>query len=192
MSRRKGIKQVLAQQQGPQPISPQQPTSSPGQIEVIEFFSYGCPHCYNLDPHLRKWEASLKKDVAFKRVPVSFGRADWASLARIYTTLEAMKLAEKLSPLVFDAIQKDRVRLDDEKTRNDWLAKNSVDVKTFNDTWRSFGVDSLSKRYEQMAVSFKITGVPTLAVNGKFKVDGEGDDTLKTADALIAKERAGK
>lgn len=173
-------------------INPPQPSGTSSQIEVLEFFSYACPHCYTLDPKLRKWEATLKSDVVVKRVPVSFGRSSWAALGRIYTTLEAMKLADKFGPAVFEAVQQGQVKLHDEKIRNEWLAKTGIDVKTFNDTWRSFGVESLSRRYEQLAVSYKIDGVPTLAVNGKFKVVGDDDETLKAVDGLIQKARTGK
>lgn len=185
---------ALAHAEGPevQPVSPPQATSSPGQIEVLEFFSYGCPHCANLDPFLVKWQKGLKKDVVLKRVPVSFGRSSWAVLARLYTTLDVMKQSERLDQAVFQAVQRDHVRLDDEKERNAWLAKNGVDVKAFNDTWRSFGVDSLTRRYEQMSVSYKIDGVPTMVVQGRNKVTGEGQETLTVVDDLIAKARAGK
>lgn len=173
-------------------INPPQPSGTSSQIEVLEFFSYACSHCYALDPKLRKWEATLKSDVVVKRVPVSFGRSSWAALGRIYTTLEAMKLADKFGPAVFEAVQQGQVKLHDEKIRNEWLVKTGIDVKTFNDTWRSFGVESLSRRYEQLAVSYKIDGVPTLAVNGKFKVVGDDDETLKAVDGLIQNARSGK
>ncbi|WP_018610660.1 thiol:disulfide interchange protein DsbA/DsbL [Uliginosibacterium gangwonense] len=181
--------------EGPEigPISPAQaPSTGPGQVEVLEFFSYGCPHCANLDPFLRKWEQSLKKDVVVKRVPVSFGRPSWAALGRIYTTLDAMRLADKFGPQVFEAVQRSRVRLDDEKARNEWLAKVGIDVKTFNDTWRSFGVDTTTRRYEQLAVAYKIESVPTLTVQGRTRVTGEGPDAIKAVDDLIAKARSGK
>ncbi|MBK9393346.1 MAG: thiol:disulfide interchange protein DsbA/DsbL [Uliginosibacterium sp.] len=204
MTRRNSLKQLLvvlalgflgsAQAAAPEikTINPPQPSGTSSQIEVLEFFSYACSHCYSLDPKLRKWEAAQKSDVVVKRVPVSFGRASWAALGRIYTTLEAMKLADKFGPAVFDAIQQGQVKLQDEKTRNEWLVKTGIDVKAFNDTWRSFGVESLSRRYEQLAVSYKIDGVPTLAVNGKFKVVGDDDETLKAVDSLIQKARNGK
>src|SRR5690349_16449224 len=68
-------------------ISPPQPGGSNGQVAVIEFFSYGCPHCYELEPTLHKWKSALPKDVTFRRVPVSFGRQEWAELGRMYLTL---------------------------------------------------------------------------------------------------------
>ena len=150
----------LVNAQGPAftTLNPAQPGGTNGQIEVIEFFSYACPHCYNFDPLLAKWRAGQKKDIVFQRVPVSFGRPEWAALGRLNITLNAMGLSDKLDPKVFDAYHKDRVKLEDEKTRNDWLAKQGVDVKKFNDTWRSFGVDSLAKRAEMLSASYKVQG----------------------------------
>lgn len=173
-------------------LNPPQPTSGGGQIDVIEFFSYGCPHCYNFDPILSKWRAAQKKDVNFIHVPVSFGRPEWAALGRLYITLKAMGLDEKLHAKVFDAYQKERVRLGDEGARNEWLVKQGVDVKKFNDTWRSFGVETQAKRAEQLSAAYRIQGVPSLAINGRYMIDGEGEQTLKTADELLQRIRAGK
>lgn len=173
-------------------INPQQQGGSNGQIEVMEFFSYGCPHCFNFDPILTKWTAAQKKDISFVRVPVSFGRPEWQALGRLHITLKAMGLSDKLDPLVFSAYHNDRVKLGDEKIRNEWLTKQGVDVKKFNDTWRSFGVDSQAKRAEQLSANYRIQGVPSLAINGRFLVEGEGDQSLKTVDELIQRIRSGK
>lgn len=173
-------------------INPPQPTIGNGQIEVIEFFSYGCPHCAHFDPILTKWRGEQQKDVVFKRVPISFGRPEWAAFGRLFLTLNAMGLSEKLDPAVFDAIHKDRVALDKEAARNAWLTKNGVDVKKFNDTWRSFSVETQAKRSEQIAAAYKIMGVPYLAINGKFGIEGGDPAGLKAADEVIAKIRSGK
>ncbi|MDQ7989092.1 MAG: thiol:disulfide interchange protein DsbA/DsbL [Candidatus Dactylopiibacterium sp.] len=173
-------------------INPPQPTLGSGQIEVIEFFSYGCPHCASFDPLLSQWRTTQQKDVVFKRVPISFGRPDWAALSRLYLTLEALGQTEKLDAAVFDAIHKERVRLDREDVRNDWLARKGVDVRKFNDTWRSFSVDSQAKRAEQIAAAYKVMGVPYLAIAGKFGIEGGDPAGLRSADAVIAKLRTAK
>lgn len=174
-------------------ITPPQPGGTNGQIEVIEFFSYGCPHCDEFDPLLAKWRATLPKDVSFRRVPVSFGRPEWATLGRIYLTLNAMGLSDKLDSKVFDAVHRGHISLWDEKPRNEWLTKQGVDLRKFNDTWRSFGIETMAKRSEQMIDEYKIQGVPTLAIDGRFFAGGAGfPDMLKNADALIAQVRADK
>lgn len=179
-----------AQQTDYKLIKPVQPGGQNGQIEVIEFFSYECPHCSEFEPMLEKWLPRLGKDVVFKRVPVSFGRNDWGKLARIYQTLNAMGLADKLSGDVFRAIHVDRINMTEESARNAWLTKHGVDVRKFDDTMNSFSVDAMSKRAEQMSEEYKIMAVPSLTVNGKYLVEGGSPQALKVVDSLIAKERA--
>lgn len=180
---------VHAQQSAFQPVNPPQPGGNNGQIEVIEFFSYGCPHCSEFEPQLSKWRAEQKKDVVFKRVPVSFGNPAWTTLSRVSITLNILGLSDKLDSAVFDAVQRGRVNLGDEKIRNEWLVKQGVDVKAFNNTWNSFSVDSQAKRAEQQTAAYKIMGVPSLTVNGKYVVEGGDPKSLQTVSTLINKER---
>ena len=90
--------EALAQQPGRDyfDIVPPQPGGAKGRIEVTEYFSFGCSHCKDLEPHLQAWRATLPADVVVVRVPVGFGRAQWAELARLYLTLDAMGWSEKL------------------------------------------------------------------------------------------------
>lgn len=181
-------------------LQPPQAAAPNGQIEVIEFFSYGCPHCSAFDPKLSKWRAAQGKDVVFRRVPVSFGRPEWGALGRLYLTLNAMGLSDKFDSKVFDGIHKEYLKLDNEKIRNDWLTKQGVDVKKFNDTWHSFGVDTQVRRADQMAESYRIQAVPTLVIDGRYVptdsgVQGEEaghSRVLVNADQLIAKVRTEK
>lgn len=175
-------------------ITPPQPGGVNGQIEVLEFFSYGCPHCHEFDPLLTNWRKTLPADVVFRRVPVSFGRPQWAALGRLYLTLAALGLADKLDPAVFEAIHNQRIALHDEAKRNDWLAKQGVDVTQFNNTWKSFGVESQAKRAEQQSEAFKVAGVPALAIDGRYFAGGnEGFAAmLRNTDALIAMVRKDK
>jgi thiol:disulfide interchange protein DsbA len=177
-------------------LSSPQPSGVGGKVEVIEFFSFACPHCMELEPHLAKWRAAQPKDVAFRRVPVSFGRPDWATMARMYLTLNALGLSDKLDAKVFDAIHKERVNLGDEKTRDAWLTKQGVDLRKYGDTLRSFAVESMMRRSEQLSQSYKVTSVPSLYVDGRYAVEGTSlEGLLKTTGLLIAKvrtEKAGK
>ncbi|MEC5398521.1 thiol:disulfide interchange protein DsbA/DsbL [Uliginosibacterium sp. H1] len=172
-------------------ITPPQPGGTGGNVEVLEFFSFMCPHCHEFEPRLQPWVKKLPPYVSFKRVPVGFGRPDWTALARMYLTLNVMGLNEKLDAKVFEAIHTQRVALHDEKTRNEWLAKQGVDVPKFNDTWRSFGVESQFKRSEQLARDYKVPGVPALAINGRWMVNA-GENVFKVSDQLIAQARGSK
>ena len=171
------------------PIKPAQPGGEGGKVEVIEFFSYGCAHCRRFEPMINKWAANQPPHVVFRKVPISFGDPTILPLVKMHYTLQAMGLLEKLVAPMFEAVQDNRVSLDKEVVRNEWLAKQGVDVKKFNDTWRSFSVDAQAKRADQMSAAFKVTGVPAVAVNGKFLMAGAGETTLTTADKLIAQER---
>lgn len=170
-----------------------QAVESGEKIEIIEFFWYGCPHCFDLEPFLRKWTAALPKDVEFRRIP-AIPTERWMPNARTFYTLEAMGLLEKMHGEVFDAIHIDRVNLNDERIQLDWMAKKGVDRAKFADAWRSFSVQSKTRRAAQLTQAYEITGVPTLVVDGKYQTSvsmtGSPEGLMKTLDELIVRARA--
>ena len=175
------------------PISPAQPTEDASKIEVLEFFSYGCPHCADFNPLLQAWVAKLPGDLVFRKVPVTFGRAAWANIARLYYALKVTGDLDRLESDIFKAIHNDRINLFEEKSLLEWVAKKGVDQKKFAEAFNSFGVMSQVKRGDQMAQAYKIQGVPALAVDGKFLVGGKDfNEQLANADKLIAKARSEK
>ena len=149
-----------------------QPVETGNKIEVIEFFSYGCPHCAALEPFLDKWLDKLPSDVAFRRIPVMFHQ-DWVQLAKVYYTLDAMDDARKLSPEVFKAIHQQNVNLADKNKFFDWAASNGLDKKKVEDVFNSFGIDGKVKRAMQLAQEYHIEGVPTVIVDGKFMTSSD-------------------
>ncbi len=163
-------------------LNPPQPVESQGKIEVVEFFWYGCIHCYNLEPALETWLKKLPPDVEFRRVPAVFNER-WAHDAAIFYTLESMGLLDKLHKPLFDANHKDRMRTDSPAALTEWLEKHKVDAKKFNDTLRSFGVQSKMKRAAQLTLAYKIDGTPALAVNGRYTVSA---DQGKTQQGMLA------
>lgn len=174
-------------------ISPVQPTDDAAKIEVLEFFSYGCPHCSDFNPLVTAWAAKQSGDVVFKKVPVTFGRGAWANIAKLYFALEITGDLARLEADVFKAIHQDRVNLFEERTMVEWVSKRGVDAKKFSDTFNSFGVMSKVKRADQQAQAYKIQGVPALAVDGKFMVGGKDfGEQLIIADKLVAKARSEK
>jgi protein dithiol oxidoreductase (disulfide-forming) len=174
-------------------ISPAQPTDDAAKVEVIEFFSYGCPHCADFNPLVTAWESKLPSDVVFKKVPITFGRGSWENIARLYYTLQITGDLARLEADVFKAIHVERVNLFEQGALTEWVVKKGVDAKKFNDTFKSFGVMSKVKRGDQMAQAYKVSGVPALAVDGKFMVGGRDfNEQLAIADKLIAKARSEK
>ncbi|MGB9354638.1 MAG: thiol:disulfide interchange protein DsbA/DsbL, partial [Azonexus sp.] len=139
-------------------ISPAQPTEDASKIEVLEFFSYGCPHCADFNPLVTAWAAKLPGDVVFRKVPITFGRAAWANIARLYYALKVTGDLDRLESDVFKAIHNDRINLFEEKPLLEWVAKKGVDQKKFAEAFNSFGVMSQVKRGDQMAQAYKIQG----------------------------------
>jgi len=178
------------------PINPPQPTESAGKIEVIEFFSYGCPHCNDFHPLVSQWASKLPADVVFKRVPISFGRSQWFNLCRLYYAAEAIGELGRLDSAAFMAIHGKGVKLYDDETINQFAVQQGVDGRKFSAAYASFGVQSKAKRGDQMAQAYKVQGVPAIAVDGKYMVLNEGlksyEELLGRADQLIAKVRSEK
>jgi len=170
-----------------------QPVETGKKIEVIEFFSYGCPHCSALEPYLDAWRAKLPADVAFRRVPVMF-HDQWVHLARIYYTLDALGDEAKISPEVFKAIHGDGVALWDDKKFLDWAASKGLDRKKVEAVFTSFAVDSKLKRAMQLGKDYGIDSVPTVVVDGKYMTSSAMVGTHAALpgaiDELVAKARA--
>ena len=169
------------------------PVETGKKIEVIEFFSYGCPHCAELEQFLGPWRSKLPADVEFRRVPVAFQPA-WVNLGRVYYTLDALGEEAKLSPAVFAAIHGGNVQLSNEKTFFDWAASKGLDRKKVEDMYNSFAMNGKMNRAKQLAQTYNIQSVPTLIVDGKFLISSSsagGHDNVPTVvDAAIATARA--
>ncbi len=164
-------------------LSSAQPTDAAGKIEVIEFFWYGCPHCYNFEPVIEPWVKKLPKNVQFRRVPAIFN-AEWEQGARAYYALEAIGEGERLHKPLFDAVHKDtRLKVANEAALTEWLGKQGVDTKKFAAAYRSFSVESKVKRAGQLTQAYKIEGVPAMAVNGKYVVI---TDNIKSFEQMLA------
>lgn len=149
-------------------VQPPQP-SEKGKVEVLEFFSYACPHCHELEPMLHKWAAKLPADVVLRRVPVTFNRPEWSVLARLYLTIEALGQGDRLHGAAFDAVHKKRLALHKEGVAQEWLAQNGIDAAKVGETWRSFAVAGGMQRLQQLATAYRVDGVPLLVVAGRYK-----------------------
>ncbi len=171
-----------------------QPVETGKNIEVIEFFSYGCPHCGELEPNLQAWLKNKPADVQMRRIPVMF-QPKWENLARAYYTLEAMGEEAKLSPDVFNAIHVKGNQLWNDKEFFDWAASKGLDRKKVEDLYASFTIVGKVNRAKQQAQVYQIQSVPTIIVDGKFTTGPErmqnGHAGVPAAiDALVVKARA--
>ncbi len=175
---------------------PVQPTSAKrGQVEVLEFFWYRCPHCFHLEPELNAWMKKLPKNVVFKRVPCVLNES-WMHLRRGFYALEANGLLEKLHGDVFHAIHVEGLDLNPPGAFLDWAAKKGADRKKLAAAYDSFAVETKSMRAQQMTRAFKLSGVPAFVVNGKYSTSayltGGNPQTFKVLDELIEQESKGK
>ncbi len=169
------------------------PVETGKKIEVIEFFSYGCPHCGEFEPILDAWLKTVPPDVQFRRVPVMF-QDRWVPLAKIYYTLDALGEEARLSPEVFTAIHGKGMALWQEKTFFDWAASKGLDRKKVEDMYNSFAIAGKMNRARQQAELYRVQSVPLVVIDGKFITasDKVGTHAMlpPVMDALIAKARA--
>jgi len=180
---------ALAQQGQPAffELNPPQQVESGDKIEVLEFFWYGCIHCYNVEPKIETWLKTLPRDVEFRRVPAVFNER-WAHDAAIFYAFEAMGLLDKLHRPFFDAIHRDRLRTDRWPELSAWLEKQGVDANKFESTLKSFGVQSKMRRAARLTASYKIDGTPAMAVNGRYTVPSS-ESMLDTVNRLVGSIR---
>jgi len=183
--------------------------SSGGKVEVLEFFSYHCPHCFALDPVLEAWAKRNKDTVIFKRVHVYWGEPDstagkmLSGLQRAFYTLEAMGKGEEMHKKLFDALHVERAPLQNEDAVVKYLAKNGIDSKKYLETANSFAVQSKVQRARSMFASANLEGVPNLIVDGRYLTspllasrgramsDAQGNQELtRVLDTLVAKVAA--
>jgi thiol:disulfide interchange protein DsbA len=170
---------------------PQQSTSSGDKIEVLEFFWYGCPHCYSFEPYLNKWKKTMPANVEFVRVPAIF-RPDWEQQARAYYALSNMGVIEDVHGKIFEAIHKDKKHLNNLGLIADFVSSLGVDRKKFLEEANSFAVDGMVRKAKKKQVAYKLQGVPSIAINGKYlssgSMSGSYDNLIKIMDYLIEKE----
>lgn len=169
-----------------------QPIDANGKIEVVEFFWYGCPHCYALEPVLNKWQQTLPKDVVFRRVPADFGR--WMQGVRLFYALETIGEENRIHGELFDAIHKERLGYTKETDVTEWLARKGVNREKFTAAYDSSAVQAKVQGAQQLTLTYGVDGVPTVIVGGKYRTSSNmvgGHDALPAIiDQLIAKVRA--
>jgi thiol:disulfide interchange protein DsbA len=169
------------------------PVDKGSKIEVIEFFSYGCPHCADLEPVMQAWAKTMPADVQLVRVPVMF-QDRWVVLAKIFYTFEGLGVEPRMTAEAFTAIHKNNVNLTSEKAFFDWAASKGLDRKKVEDMYNSFAVAGKMNKARSEAQKYNVQSVPMIVVDGKFvtATDKVGTHAAlpPAIDALIAKARA--
>lgn len=175
-------------------VEPPQPTTTGDRIEVIEFFSYGCSHCFEFQPKLERWLQQAGKDIELVRVPVTFDRPSWALLAKAYYAEKALNVIGQIHDPLFAAIHVKDQHFGDEQELADFFAQHGVKRQTALDALNSFAVDVDLRRAKRMVRTYSVRGTPSIAVAGKYLVDpsdtGGQEAMLEVVDFLINKERS--
>jgi protein dithiol oxidoreductase (disulfide-forming) len=165
-----------------------------GRVEVIEFFWYNCPHCNAFEPRLEQWIAKLPKDVSLRRVPVAF-RDDFVPQQRLFYSLEAMGKLDELHKKVFYAIHVEKRKLESQAAISEWVASQGVDKVKFDQIYDSFAVQTKATRASKLQNDYKVSGVPSLGIAGRFYTDGAMAQSMERAlqitDALVAEVKKG-
>ncbi len=169
-------------------LNPAQP-ANPRKIEVLEFFFYGCSHCYHLHPKLSEWEKTMPKDVELIFVPTVF-RESWEPMASAFYALESLGQREQLHDALFRAWNEENIALIDEAKVTDFVVKHGVDRAKFAAAYNSFSMQSKVTRAKQMIRSYGISGTPTLVVDGKYMIEGlQPEDTIRALKEVIVMAR---
>ena len=163
----------------------------PGKIEVREFFWYGCPHCYRLEPHMQTWLKKLPKDVRFVRTPAAMNPV-WEQGARGYYVSEALGVRKKTHLPLFHAIHAGGQQIFDQNSQAKFFVKYGVPEAKFNSMFNSFVITSKIAQAKQLAQQYQLSGVPAVVVNGKYVVQGEDAKVTQVISYLVEKERKAK
>ena len=157
------------------------PTEAPaGKVEVVEFFWYGCPHCNSFEPQLDVWLKTAPKNIAFRRVPVSF-RPDFEPNQRLYYSLEAMGKLDELHKKVFHTIHIDKQPLNTAALVTAWAEKQGLDKVKFTEMYNSFSVSTKVRKAVQLQDSYQVDGVPALGIAGRYYTSSEQAKTMERA-----------
>jgi thiol:disulfide interchange protein DsbA len=171
-----------------QRIEPQRPVAADGRIEVIEFFYYGCPVCYETQPFLARWLGTAPEYVAIRRVPALSTEA-WEPFAKLFYTLETLGQVGRLHWPVYDHFHFEDVKLNDEKIMIDWAARNGIDRQKFVETYGSSGVAAKVAQARELLKAYDVRGVPTFIVDGRFltsaRLAGGTQQVIQVVDHLV-------
>lgn len=168
-------------------------TREPGKVEVVEVFSYGCIHCKNFQPAVKAWQADLPEYVDFYRMPATFSQP-WEVLAQLYYTAEALGVTEQVHEPIFAAIHDRGVNLTDPDLMAELFEREAgVAPADFRKVFSSFSVRSRVQQAHARGLAYRLSGTPTVIVDGTFRVDGRmaGSNAgiLQVVDYLIAQRR---
>ena len=176
-------------------LSTAAPTTLPPQkkVEVVEFFWYGCPHCFQLEPLIEVWAKQQPADVYFHPVPFAF--IGIPEHQKLFYALEELGQREALQGKIFNALHVENKRLNSEGDITAFVAANGVDAAKFTEAYKSFGVNTKITKGKSLGNAYKIDSVPAIGVQGRYytsaSLAGSHERALVVTDYLINRVRQG-
>lgn len=166
-------------------------TETPGKVEVVGLFWYGCPHCYHLEPELERWLAKKPSYIAFRRMPAVLGD-HWAMGAKVFYAAELLGVIERVHEPLFKAIQTRQLDLNNSEKVAEWFATMGVVREDFLNAINAFVVDIKVRRAAQIGSELGLDGVPSFLINGKFftspSMTASVDKAFEVINELAAQE----
>jgi protein dithiol oxidoreductase (disulfide-forming) len=172
-------------------LNPPRPTSTPDQLEVLEFFYYGCPVCYEAQPHIARWVSRAGPGIALIRIPAPFSESA-ESFAKTFYTLGAMNQIARLHWPIYDNHHFDGKQLHEEKNIADWVARNGVDRERFLELRNSDEIKQRVDAAKKALETYDVKGVPSFVIDGKYvtsaRMAGGTREMMRVVEFLV--ERA--
>jgi thiol:disulfide interchange protein DsbA len=175
-------------------LKPPQPTETGDQVEVLEVFWYGCPHCWHLEPVMEQWLATKPPGVAFRRMPATGPR--WEPHARAYYAAESLGKLDVFHEALFKAMQVQKRAIMNEDDLVKFAGEIGIDPEDFRAAYESFYVEARVRKADEMGRRYGIDGVPALIINGKYRTSpsqaGSQDRMVEVLNTLVSQELANK
>jgi protein dithiol oxidoreductase (disulfide-forming) len=169
-------------------VIPKQQLSDTERIEVVYFFYYGCTWCYQFEPYVADWMKNKPTDVSFRRVP-ALRTSKWITLTRAFYAYEVLDLLPRLHAATFRAFHREEVNLQSESTLFDWVEKQGVDRKRFEEVFQSEAVTARVMNSQALTNAFEVESTPSIAVDGRYLTSsgmtGGVAQLITVAEALI-------
>lgn len=185
---------LLAAAQGYTTVSPPQPTEDPQAVEVYEFFSYGCPHCFEFHPLMKAWAKSAPERVKIIRVPITFDRPSWTALAKGYHAADLLGVADKLHEPFFNAVHVQNRRFRDDDDAIEFMVEQGLPREDVEKAFNSMAMKLRLRQANSLAVAHRILSTPSIAIEGKYVISpstAKGQKPMiQVMDQLVRQELA--
>ena len=173
-------------------LDPARPVTSGDKIEVIEFFYYACPVCYELEPTLARWSFNAPASVSLRRVP-ALASDSWGSFAKLFFTLDNMGQLQRLHWPIYDNFHFVGLKLNEEPVMADWVAHNGIDKQKFIDIYRSPAIAAKLAAARETTQRYDIKAVPSIVIDGKYvtsaRLAGGTRELMQLVDQLVEQAR---